>query len=348
MNSLRTFLPRYIAGGLAILALGLMAACGNNNESASSDQNPTLIIYNGQHKEASIQLEKEFTEKTGIKVESREGSSNELAHQIVEEGDKSPADLIYTEETTPLIMLQGKDMLAPAGAGALANVPQLYADPKGQFVPLTIRPRTVVYNPSLVQESDLPKSLFDFLTPEWKDKFGFVPTSGAFQQQLSAIIKLDGKDKAKEFLEGLKSYGKAYGGNKDALNAVESGEVATAFINNYYWDRLAREKGAENLHSKLYYFGTKDVGDMFTFSGMAILKSSKHLEAAQQFLEFMTGKEAQQVLTDSSMQYPVNAEVTNANLRPFSELTPPDGSFDLGEYGDGNAAIELLQEAGLL
>lgn len=356
MNVAHSHLRRRIMGGLAILLLVFSVACSNGSKEAegtktntpAENNNQTLIIYNGQHKEASKALEKAFTEKTGIKVESREGSSNELAHQIVEEGGKSPADIIYTEETTPLIMLKEKGLLEKASDAALANIQKQYADPDGQWLPVVARSRVVVYNPSMVKESDLPKSLYDFLKPEWKNKFAFVPTSGAFQQQLSAMIKLEGRDKAKAYLEGLKKYGKVYKGNKDVLNAVEKGKIGIGFINNYYWDKLAKEKGAGNLHSKLYFFGTNDIGDMLSFSGAAILKSSQHKEAAQKFMEFMTSKEGQQIVTDLSAQYPVNPNVTNKNLKPFSELKPPAGTMDLGEYGDGKEANKLLEEVGLL
>lgn len=37
---------------------------------------------------------------------------------------------------------------------------------------------------------------------------GFVPTSGAFQEQAVAIIKVHGMDAAEEWLTGLRAFGK--------------------------------------------------------------------------------------------------------------------------------------------
>lgn len=347
---------------LAVFVISVLAACGNTTEdkgketdkdkSAKSEkpvaEEQSLTIYNGQHKDATIALIDAFTKKTGIKVESREGSSNELAHQIVEEGKRSPADIIYTEETSPLIMLNEKNLLAKIEDKAVEPIAKEYRDPKGNWVGLLARSRVVAYNPEMIDEKDLPKSVFDFTKPEWKDKVAVVPSSGAFQTQLSAIIKLKGKDEAKKYLEGLKANGKIYKKNDMALEAVERGEVATALINNYYWDKIAKEKGADNMKSKLYYFGTKDVGDMILVSGAAILESSPNKEAAQKFLEFATSEEGQQILTDISAQYPLNEKVKTENLKPFSELTPPNDTLDLGEFSNGKEALELLQEAGLI
>ncbi|WP_233505433.1 extracellular solute-binding protein [Sporosarcina sp. BI001-red] len=344
---------KILALGSAVLLMGMLAGCGKEDKAKNTDsdakkESATLTIYNGQHKDATLALIDAFTKKTGIKVDSREGSSNELAHQIVEEGDKSPADIIYTEESTPLIMLAQKSMLEKLDEKALQPIPEAYRDADGQWVGLLARSRVVAYNPDMVNEKDLPKSVLEFAKPEWKSKFAYVPTSGAFQMQISAMIKLDGKEKTKVWLEGLKKYGKIYKKNTMALDAVEKGEVSAALINNYYWDREAKEKGPENMHSKLYFFGTNDLGDMLTVAGAGILKSSPNKKEAQQFMEFATSKEGQQILTDISAQYPLNKEAKASNLKPFSELTPPNGTLDLGEYSNGEAALELLEEVGLL
>lgn len=307
-----------------------------------------LTIYNGQHKTATLALIDAFTEKTNIKVESRQGSSNELAHQIVEEGARSPADIIYTEESTPLIMLANKGLLATINDDALNNIPAEYRDADGNWVGLLARSRVIAYNKDLISDDALPSSVYDLSEDKWKDKFAFIKTSGAFQKQLSAMIKLDGREKAKSWLESLQKNGKEYRNNKAALDAVERGDIAFALINNYYWDNMAREQGADNLNSALYFMGTHDLGDLITVSGAAILQSSKHQDEAQQFMEFATSEAGQQILTDNSAQYPLNPKADTHGLKPFSELTPPNDTLDLGEYSDGKAAIELLQEVGLL
>ncbi|WP_054950529.1 iron ABC transporter substrate-binding protein [Numidum massiliense] len=359
----RHFQSRLLIGFFSLLLVVSLTACGagesqstggdqekaaDKSSNSSDSKQPTLTLYNGQHKDATLALIKAFEEKTGIKVEARKGSSNELAHQIAEEGDKSPADLIYTEETTPLIMLADKGLLEKVDAKAREHIQEQYTDPDDQWVGITARSRVVCYHPELIKESDLPKTVRDFAKDEWKDKVAYVPTSGAFQKQVSAMIKLHGEDKAKAWLEGLKANGKVYKNNKMALEAVERGEIEVALINNYYWDLEAKEKGADKMKSKLYFFGNKDIGDMITVSGAAVLKSSKNKEAAQQFLEFATSEEGQKILTDVSAEYPLNAKVTTEGIKPFSELSPPEETLDLGDLSDGQKALELLQEVGLL
>lgn len=331
----------------AVFVVGLIAGC-SNSDSAEDEGDGTLTLYNGQHKDATSSLIEAFTEETGIEVEDRDGSSAELAHQIVEEGDKSPADIIYTEESSPLIMLEEQDLLSEIDEDSLESIPEEYKDEENEWTGVLARSRVVVFNPDMIKEEDLPDSVLDLQDSEWKDQVGFVPTSGAFQMQVSAMIKLEGEEATKEWLEGLKANGKTFKHNQNALDAVENEEVPFALINNYYWDRQAKEKGEDAMNSELHFFGTHDLGDLITVASAGILESSDNKEEAQEFIDFMTSEEGQQILTDESSQYPLNPDVETEGLKPFSELTPPNDTLDLGEYSDGQEAVELLQEVGIL
>ncbi|HLQ96286.1 MAG TPA: iron ABC transporter substrate-binding protein [Pseudogracilibacillus sp.] len=331
----------------AVFAVGLTAGC-SNSDSAEDEGDGTLTLYNGQHKDATSSLIEAFTEETGIEVEDRDGSSAELAHQIVEEGDKSPADIIYTEESSPLIMLEEQSLLSEIDEDSLESIPEEYKDEGNEWTGVLARSRVVVFNPDMIKEEDLPDSVLDLQDSEWKDQVGFVPTSGAFQMQVSAMIKLEGEEATKEWLEGLKANGKTFKHNQNALDAVENEEVPFALINNYYWDRQAKEKGEDAMNSELHFFGTHDLGDLITVASAGILESSDNKEEAQEFIDFMTSEEGQQILTDESSQYPLNPDVETEGLKPFSELTPPNDTLDLGEYSDGQEAVELLQEVGVL
>ena len=52
-----------------------------------------ITVYNGQHKEGSKAVADAFTKATGIKVTLNSAKSDQLAAQLKEEGDKTPADV---------------------------------------------------------------------------------------------------------------------------------------------------------------------------------------------------------------------------------------------------------------
>ncbi|ERO63106.1 sugar ABC transporter substrate-binding protein [Pseudomonas piscis] len=304
----------------------------------------SLTLYNGQHKEVGEAVAKAFEAKTGIHVNVRKGSSNQLASQVVEEGERSPADVIYSEESPPLNKLGEQGLLAQTDTATLAVLPKEYVASNGTWIGITARVRVVAFNPKLVAEKDLPTSVLEFSQPQWQGKIGFVPTSGAFQEQAVAIIKLHGMDAAEEWLTGLRAFGKVYSNNMVALKAVENGEVAAVLANNYYWFALQRERG--QLDSKLHYFTNGDAGGLITVSSAAVLKSSKHPKEAQQFLAYMASEEGQRVITQTTAEYPLHKGMeSNRGLKPFSELNPP--RVTPADLGNAEQALELERDVGL-
>lgn len=303
-----------------------------------------LTLYNGQHKEIGEAIAKAYEAKTGIHVNVRKGSSNQLASQVMEEGERSPADLIYTEESPPLNNLGEKGFLAKTDDSTLNMLPPEYVAKDGSWIGVTARVRVVAYNPKLIDEKDLPETVLEFAEPQWQGKVGFVPTSGAFQEQAVAIIKLHGREAAEEWLTGLRAFGKTYTNNMVALKAVENGEIATVLVNNYYWFALQREKG--QLDSKLHYFSNGDAGGLITISSAAVLKSSKHPREAQALLAYMASEEGQRVITQTTAEYPLHkGMVSDRGLKPFDELQAP--AITPADIGNAEDALDMERDVGL-
>lgn len=304
----------------------------------------TLTLYNGQHAATGIAIAKAFQDKTGIQVKIRKGGDGQLASQITEEGARSPADVLYTEESPPLIRLASAGLLAKLEPETLALVEPEHAGGNGDWIGITARTRVLAYNPKKIDEKDLPKSLMDLSDPSWSGRFGFVPTSGTFLEQVAAVIKLKGQEEAEDWLTGLKAFGSIYTNNVTAMKAVENGEVDMALINNYYWYTLKKEKG--ELNSRLHYFGNQDPGALVTVSGAAVLKSSKHPREAQQFVAFMLSEEGQKAILSQSAEYPMRKGMqADPALKPFAELDPP--KLTPADLGEASEALSLERDVGL-
>ena len=96
-------------------------------------------------------------------------------------------------------------------------------------------------------------------------------------------------------------------------------------INHYYYYRLQAEVGAATVKAKLAYFAPQDPGYLASISGVAILKSSKHQAAAQQFLDFMTSEAGQTVLeSGASFEYPLKAGVAGQPEAATAEQLPAE------------------------
>lgn len=335
---------QFLLSGTALASAAVFGISTSNRLVAAQQQ--TLTLYNGQHKNTTGAVVEAFTKATGINVDLRNGHSSQLANQIIEEGDRSPADVFYSEESPPVLALANLSLLAPLKSKALQPVPAKFRAKDGTWSGISARSRIVAYNKNMISPDELPASVLDFATEAWNGKVAYVPTSGAFQEQIIAIEILKGRAAAVQWLEGLKAYGQAYNGNMSALRAVESGEVATALINDYYWYALAAEMGTQNLNSAIFHQGNEDPGALVTLSAAGVLKSAKNMEAAQEFLAFMISEAGQQAIVDSVAEYPVLPGVESPfPLKPFDELSPPDITAE--DLGDAADALTLLREAGL-
>ena len=263
-------------------------------------------------------------------------------------GSASPADVFLAENAPPLILLSDKGLLAPVDQSTLDSVPKQYSSAKGDWVGVAARETALIYNPSLISESDLPKSVLDLADPEWQGKLSIAPSEPDFVPLVGAIIALDGAPAAEQWLAGFGDNAKRYNDNEGIVAAVEGGQVAAGVINHYYWFSETAELGADKVNSKLYYFGHQDPGALVDVSGAGVLASSDNQELAQQFLEFITSKAGQDAMVAAGdWEYPLNPEATvPTGLKPFDQLDPP--RVTPSELGDGQQAVELIQQAGLL
>ncbi len=328
------------------IVLGSSAIFGSQIMRLAQAQQQTLTLYSGQHAQITTNMVDAFTKATGIKVEIRKGGSAQLANQIIEEGGRSPADVFYSEESAPVVKLAEKGLLAPVNPESLKQVLPGYTAKDGTWTGITARCRVVAYNKKMVKESDLPPSVLDFATAKWQDKVAFVPTSGAFQEQIIAIKLLKGRPAALEWLKGLKKYGRIYNGNMAAMRAVERGEIATALVNDYYWFAVAREVGAANMQAALHHIGHQDPGALVTVSAAGILKTSKNQALAQKLLAFMVSAEGQKTIVSTTAEYPLRPGVQSPfALKPFDQIDPPH--ITPAELGDAADALALRREAGL-
>ena len=84
------------------LLLPVLAACSSDTSSSDTGSNTEsaeraeLVVYSGRSEELVGPLFEEFTAATGVTVNARFGDSAELAAQMLEEGDRSPAQIYFS------------------------------------------------------------------------------------------------------------------------------------------------------------------------------------------------------------------------------------------------------------
>jgi iron(III) transport system substrate-binding protein len=345
---------RPVAITAAAVAGGLLAGCVFLAGCGSANSGPSITLYNGQHEQTTDGLVSAFEQKTGITVNVRNDDEDTLANLIALQGSHSPADVIYTENSPALEFLQDKGLLSPVDPATLAHTPAQYNSPQGDWVGVSARVSVIIYNPSLIAKSQLPTSVMQLADPQYKGKLAFAAGETDFQPIVTSVIRTYGQAAALRWLDGIKANagGHIVPDNETIADEVNRGQVAFGVINQYYWYRLKAEIGASGMHSQITYFAPHDPGYVLDVSGAAVLKSSKHQAAAQEFLAFLVSKQGQEIIAraagnEQSYEYPLaDGVTTSAPETPFNQLQP--NPVTIADLGDGSAAIALLRQAGLL
>jgi iron(III) transport system substrate-binding protein len=334
------------AGGLLAASL---AACGAA-ASGSGGSPSQLTLYNGQHEQTTQALVSAFEKQTGITVTVRSDDEDVLVQQIGQEGSRSPADVIYTENSPALERLQGSHLLAPLSAATRAAIPSRYSSPSGDWVGLSGRVSVLVYDTAKLGPAQLPTSVMDLASPKWKGKLGLAPQETDFQPIITSIARAHGTAAALAWLKAVKANAGSdlYPDNETLTAKVNAGQVEIGLINHYYWYRLRSQIGAAAMHSALHYFAPGDPGYVLDVSGAGVLASSPHQAAAQKFLAFLASAAGQRIIAHSdSFEYPLRPGIAaNPDLTPLAQLKP-DAADTVADLGDGASALSLLQQAQL-
>jgi iron(III) transport system substrate-binding protein len=329
-----------------VAAGNLMAGCAG----LSSGSGRSLTLYNGQHEQTTDSLVQGFEKQTGISVSVRDDDEDTLADEIVTEGAHSPADVIYTENSPALEYLQDKGLLAPVASSTLADTPGRFNSPQGDWLGISARVSVLIYDPRLINQSQLPAHVAELADPRYKGKLAFAAGETDFQPIVTSYAHTYGQAATLKWLEAIKENAGShiYPDNETIADEVNRGAVAFGVINQYYWYRLRAELGAENVHSKITYFAPRDPGYVLDVSAAGILRSSKHKAAAQKFLAYLVSRQGQEIIAHSiSYEYPIDDGVkVAAQETPFEDLQP--NPITIAQLGDGSTAIALLREAGLL
>jgi iron(III) transport system substrate-binding protein len=326
---------------LVVAAVAAVSVSGCTAEAALPDKS-SIVVYAGRS-EALIQpIVDQFTSDTGIAVEVRYAGSAELAAQLLEEGQNSPADIFFAQDAGALGAVAKAGLLTKLPDEILGLVSPQYSAADGSWVGVSGRVRVLVYNPDNV--ANVPSSVFDLAAPEWQGRIGIAPTNASFQAFVTAMRVIHGEDKTLEWLRAMKTNGVIYEKNSAILEAVENKSVDAGLINHYYWFAMGREIGFENLTSRLGQFEARDVGNLINAAGVGIVSDSN---AARSFVEYLLSRTGQQYFVDETSEYPLISGIeAGVDLTPLDQIPAPD--IDLSDLDSLEETLNLIREAGLI
>jgi iron(III) transport system substrate-binding protein len=315
-----------------------LAGCGTSQAD--------LSIYSGRSQDLVEPIIERFEESSGLDVEVRYGPSTDLALTLGSEGERSPADVFFSQTPGAIGYLASRDLLTPVDASLAEQVDERYRDPENNWVGVTGRIRVLAYSPDRVEEGELPPSVFDLTGPEWEDRVAIAPTNASFQDFITAMRQERGEDETRQWLEAMRDNGaQIYSNNSDIVQAIARGEVDTGLVNHYYAYRLKSEDPGARVEN--YNFPEADLGSLLVSADVGLVRGSENTEAANQFIQFLLEEDAQRFFAEETFEYPLASGVEPAaELPELNSIATPEIELDsLGE--DLEATEALIEESGL-
>lgn len=333
---------------LAVAAVVLPSACSESSSDATplALRGQTITIYSGRNETLMAPLFEQFTTATGINVKVRYGDSGELAALIMTEGNKSPADVYFSQDAGALGAVQDAALFTTLPAEITALIEPSFQSTSGNWAATSGRARAVVYNPELVAVA--PMSLDDLLEPRWAGRIGYAPSNASWQSFVTALRLTRGEDGARAWLEGFAATKPvAYEKNGVVRDAVNAGEVSLGLINHYYLYELIASIGPEKVVAKNLYFKDGEAGSLINIAGVGVLASSARTDAALEFIRYLLSTAGQTYFVERTFEYPMIAGVNPfSELPTLRELNPP--AIDLADLKSIEVTQALLEDVGLL
>ena len=269
-----------------------------------------------------------FTEASGITVNTiflKDG----LTERVVQEGDKSPADVLMTVDFGKLVELVDAGVTQPVASEVLEGaIPEALRDPEGNWFALSLRAR------ALYVDKDMELTEFhyeDLADPEWKGRVCIRSGQHPYNVALFAsYIAHHGAEVAEEWLTGLKANlaRQAGGGDRDVARDIMGGLCDIGVANSYYMGQMASGNGGPEQVEwanavKMIFPTFEDGGTQVNVTGAAVAKHAPNRDQAVALLEYLVSPEAQKIYAEANFEHPISAEVEVSPLiAEFGTLNP--------------------------
>ncbi len=323
---------------LLVLLLLWLPACNGSDP---------LVVYAGRAEVLVDPVVRAFEHETGTKVRVQYADTSQLAAMLLEEGDRTRADLFWAQDPATLGFLADRGRLGAVPEATLERVDPLFRDPEGAWVGTSGRARVLAVHQDRVPAEERPASLEELTDPRWKGRIGWAPTNASFQAMVAAMIALEGREATEAWLEGVQANApRVYPSNTPAVLAVAHGEIDVALTNHYYLHRLQAEHGG-TLPVDNHYLRDGSAGSLVSVAAIGVLAGTSRTEEAHRFLEWILEEPAQRHFGDVNYELPLTLDVPpHPDLPPVVALDPP--ALDLADLSRLEETVRLLRDVGAM
>ena len=316
-------------------------------EDATAADGQTVTIYSSRNEQLIKPLLDRYTEQTGVKIELVTDKTGPLMARLQAEGKNTPADMLLTVDAGNLWQAAEQGLLQPIASSVLeANVPAKYRDPEGRWTGLSLRARTIFYDPSKVSADQL-STYADLADPKWKGKLCLRSSKAVYNQSLVASMMENlGEEKTEQIIRGWVANlaTDVFSDDTSMLEAIAAGQCEVGVANSYYYGRLLDEK--PGFPVKIFWANQETTGTHVNISGAGVITNSDNPDGALKLMEWLSSDEAQGIYASSDKEYPVKVGIDESEMLrswgPFKQ-----DSISVQKFGERQTqAIQMMDKAG--
>ena len=310
-----------------------------------------LNIYSHRHYEVDQQVNRLFTEKTGIEVKVVNAEADQLIERLKSEGTNSPADLLVTVDAGRMQRARQDGLLQAIESETLAKAtPAALRDPDGFWYPYTLRARVIMVAADRVKPGEI-KDYEDLAKPQWRGRLLVRSSSNSYNQSLMAsMVSALGEEKATAWAKGVAANmaRPPQGGDRDQIKACAAGLADVCISNTYYLGLLLdspdpAERGAA-AKIRVVFPNQDGRGAHVNVSAAGVVKHAKNVENARKYLEFLVSPEVQAMLAKGSHEHPLSMDTSlNPHHAKWGDFKIDTTTFP--EMGENQAKAQRLFDA---
>ena len=282
-------------------------------EDSSDELSGTLTVYMPSPTDLNTAYVDGFEKATGVKVELFEGTTGEIQARLEAEKDNPVADVV--------VLASWSDGLAMKETGQIMSYPEAenadklydgWVDEDNVLFGTSASALGVIYNTTLIDSLDADWS--ELADAKYKDMIAIPDPekSGSCKDFLAGYMYSTDNDWSA--WEGMAENGlMVAGANKAALETVTTGERAILVAGVDYNAYSNIDKG-EPL--AIYYPAS---GTVINPRPAMIMNTSKNVENAKAFIDYLMSDEAQQMVADAYL-LPGRSDITCDNRTNVSDI----------------------------
>jgi iron(III) transport system substrate-binding protein len=215
---------------------------------------------------------------------------------------QTQADLVLVRDINELVPVIDADALDTLPPDILWNIDPHFRDVSNRWIGYTGRLQVLVYNPDLVDVSQLPTTVTGLVSSNWVEHIGC--SSESVMNPLGAGYR--------DLLMAVTQRGGHFETDAEVIQAIEDGELAIGIVNHDSVDLAAMDNSTMQLGIHVL---ADDRGSAMTVSAIALADSANSKPLAELFLIHLYGMRTQNLIAETTGQYTFLA---------FSIATPQD------------------------